>query len=105
MKRLTEDFNKVTVAKGETFSIELASNPSTGYGWDVQLKSGKASLVKEDYVSSAPAGSMIVGGDGKEIFVFKANETGTVEIEAQYKRSWEKSVPAAKVKNFSVTVK
>lgn len=103
MKKLTEAFNKVTVAKGETFAIELESNPSTGYSWDLRLKAGKAKLVDEDFISSVSEPE-ICGAGGKEVFVFKAEESGTIEIEAQYKRSWE-SKPPAKVQNFSVTVK
>ena len=104
MKKLTEEFNKASVAKGEHFAIMLDSNPSTGYGWDVQLKAGKASLVAEDYISDAKPGSMVYGGGGKEVFVFKAEEAGTIEIEAQYKRSWENK-PPLKSQGFSVTVK
>jgi inhibitor of cysteine peptidase len=104
MKKLTEEFNQVSVAKGETFAIELDSHPSTGYGWDVKLKAGKASLVKEDFISSAPPDSMVCGAGGKEIFIFKAEETGTIEIEAQYKRSWENK-PPLKLQGFSITVK
>jgi inhibitor of cysteine peptidase len=104
MKKLTEEFNKVSVVKGEHFAIELPSNLTTGYGWDVQLKAGKASLIMKDYVTDAKPGSMLVGGGGKEVFVYKAEETGVIDIEAQYKRDWENK-PPAKVRNFSVTVK
>jgi len=104
MKKLTEEFNKVSVAKGEYFAIELKSNPSTGYGWDVQLKAGKASLVMKDYISDAQPGSMLVGGGGKQVFVYKAEEAGAIEIEAGYKRSWE-TTPPLKSKSFSITVK
>ncbi len=75
MQKLTKEFNKASVKKGEYFAIELLdSNPSTGYGWDLQLKAGKASLVAEDYISDAKPGSMVYGGGGKEVFVFKAEE-------------------------------
>ena len=104
MKKLTEEFNKVTVAKGESFSIELVSNPSTGYAWDLKLKAGKASLVKEDFISDAPRSSMVCGAGGKEVFVFKAEESGIIEIAADYKRSWEK-VPPVKSQSFRITVK
>ena len=104
MKKLTEDFNKVTVAKGETFSIELDSVPSAGYSWDLKLKAGKASLVKEDWVSDQPLDEEICGG-GKEVFVYKAEAAGTIEIEAEYKRSWEKTTPPLKSQRFNITVK
>ena len=104
MKKLTEEFNKVTVAKGEMFSIELDSNPSTGYRWDLQLKAGKASLVDEDFISDAPKNSMVCGAGGKKVFIFKAEEAGTIEIDATYKRPW-KSDGAAQSQSFKITVK
>ena len=104
MQKLTMEFNKVSVAKGEYFAIELPSNPATGYRWDLQLKAGKASLVMNDYITDAQPGSMLVGGGGKEVFVYKAEESGTIEIDAQYKRDWENK-PPAKLQGFSVTVK
>ncbi|MDE2337550.1 MAG: protease inhibitor I42 family protein [Alphaproteobacteria bacterium] len=103
MKKLTGQFNTATVKKGETFAIELGSNPSTGYSWDVQLKAGKASLVKTDYKPDSKD-PMIIGGGGKEIYVFKAEETGTVDIEAVYRRPWDKS-SAGKPLRFGVTVR
>ena len=104
MQKLTEAFNTISVKKGETFTVELDSNPSTGYGWDLQLTAGKASLVKQDFRSSTPPGSMICGAGGTEIYTYKAEEMGTIELNADYKRSWEKN-PPAKTCQFHVNVK
>lgn len=103
MKTLTEQFNAATVKKGETFAIELTSNPTTGYTWDVKLKAGKASLVKKDYKSDSKS-PMVVGGGGKEVFIFKAEESGIVRIDAVHSRPWAPS-PKDKSLRFGVTVR
>ncbi len=103
MKTLTEQFNTATVKKGEIFAIELPSNPTTGHWWDVQLKAGKAVLTRRDYKSDSDDPREI-GGGGKEVFLFKAKETGTIEIEAVYRRPWDPSSDGKPLK-FGVTVR
>jgi inhibitor of cysteine peptidase len=102
MKKLTEAFNKAVVVKGEIFAIELDSNGSTGYSWDLKLKAGKATFLRQDYFSDAPPDSMTFGGGGKSVYVYKAEEAGVIEITAEYKRVWEKN-PPLKSLNFKVT--
>lgn len=101
MQKLTEEFNKATVKTGEAFVIMLPSNGSTGYGWNVEVKSGKASLLAKDFLqASVPPG--MVGAGGKQVFVYRAEEPGAIEIEAKLQRPWEKA--PAKTKSFWVTV-
>jgi inhibitor of cysteine peptidase len=102
MKTLTKAFNSTTVQKGDLFKIELDANPTTGYLWDMKLKAGKAQLVSEEYTSSAPAGSMVIGGGGVTSFVFKAEEAGEIELVAEYTRPWEKNAKPAASHKFSV---
>jgi inhibitor of cysteine peptidase len=104
MQKLTNEFNKAVVKKGETFCIELPSNPTAGYTWDLKLKEGKASLVMKDFLHDVPWGPMSYGAGGKEVFVYKAEEAGTIEIDATYGRNQDKK-PPVKTQGFSVTVK
>lgn len=104
MKTLTKAFNIATVRKGETFRIDLDANPSTGYLWGVWLASGKASLVSREYTPAAPAGALVVGGGGVESFIFKVEDTGVVEVVAEYRRPWEKATPAAETNRFRIKV-
>lgn len=98
MKILTEAFNSVTIKKGESFAIALESNPSTGYMWDLQVTSGDATLWHKDL----EAGSNF-GGSCREVFMYQADKAGTVEIDANYQRPWEKNAPA-KSQQFKITV-
>jgi inhibitor of cysteine peptidase len=104
MHKLTEEFNKVTVNKGDVFYIALASNPSTGYTWEVKLKSGKASIVKEAFLSAVSRDSEVVGAGGTEVFIFQAEEAGTIRIKADYKQPW-KGGNFGRSHTFDITVK
>jgi predicted secreted protein len=88
---------------GQTFSIELTSNPSTGYGWQIgkSLNAVVLQLVGNIYDE---AQSTKIGAGGKEIWTFKAVGKGTATIEMTYGRPWEKNTPAAKTSSFQITV-
>ena len=79
----TED--EIVTSLGETFSIELEGNPTTGYGWEPQLDDDRLRLVERHY---QPAGSGI-GGGGKEIFTFQPVKTGSAHVTFEYKRPWD----------------
>ncbi len=108
MKKLTEIFNKATVAKGETFEIALSDNrSSSGFGWEFAVVSGKARFLGEVSVPPPPVlnGHPHSAGEASlRRFLFKAEETGEIEIKADLKRSWERN-PPLKSQTFKITVK
>ena len=93
----------IRASVGQTFSIELTSNPSTGYSWQIgkPLNAAVLQLVGNIYDE---AQAKMMGAGGKEIWTFKAVGTGTATIEMNYGRPWEKNTPAAKTSSFQVTV-
>lgn len=101
MKRLTEKFNSIAVKKGEMFEVEMQENANSGYIWEISVAEGKATLLAKDtqYVPSSDND----GGSLLYRFLFKADETGTIELKAQKVRSWEKQFPVA-FKNFKIKV-
>jgi predicted secreted protein len=104
MKTLTKAFNTATVRAGEAFRLELPSDPSTGYLWDVAVTSGDASVVSQQFKSAHQPGEFVCGGQGIEEVVFKAPQSGQIEIEATQSRPWLKSDPTAQKTRFTVTV-
>ncbi len=85
----------------QEFYIELDANPTTGYIWTVidTLPSIKNSLQSSMFRKS----SDLIGAPGKQIFDFKANFTGKVELKLMYHRQWEKNI--APIDTFSVIIK
>lgn len=84
----------ITVRLRKTFKIELNSNPTTGYQWQLAmpLETNSVSLVSSKYI---PSKTNLTGSGGKEIWKFKAVKKGKTEISFQYVRPWEHVKPAA----------
>ena len=94
----------VHVKVGETFSIVLDSNPSTGYQWrliypldggnPLKLISSKYGALKMD----------LEGAGGKEIWTFEALSVGQKKIVFEYLRAWEKDKEPIKRMTFTVNI-
>ncbi|TET06074.1 hypothetical protein E3J79_03385 [Candidatus Dependentiae bacterium] len=82
-KSLLAEKTKRTLKLGEEFTIELPSNPTTGYCWFMLVnqspKERWIELVKSEYVPDQP---ILIGRGGKEKLTFKAmRTTGSVSRE------------------------
>lgn len=105
MKTLTKAFNTATIQAGERFRIELDANPSTGYLWEIEVKQGSASLHSQTFKRQNEPGEFVCGAAAIEEFVFQAAKiTGPIEIEAIYRRPWEKDAPAADKRTFRLNI-
>jgi len=91
----------VTVKTGDTFTVKLEGNPSTGYTWEA--KDLDTSILEQvgdpAFDSSNPA---LVGSGGSLTLTFKALKAGTTTLTLIYHRPWETDV--APIDTFSVTV-
>lgn len=109
MKKLSEQFNSISVKKGEFFALDLPSNGgSTGYMWDVTVTAGKAKVVKKEYLSLRPDETeeekMICGRTFCDRTILQAEETGEIELRADLRRPGETGTPPAERKTFKITV-
>ena len=66
----------VTVVQGQNFTIQLQSNPSSGYHWEPQFDSSALSLVDSMFISS-PNPHNLVGVPGSQNFTFQGINQGT----------------------------
>jgi inhibitor of cysteine peptidase len=82
----------VEVAVGQTITVRLPGNPTTGFEWVALPPDDPAVTVEASgqYVAD-PAGAGQVGGGGTYVFHYKAERPGTAKIVLHYRRSWEKS--------------
>lgn len=80
----------ITTRVGNTFTIKLASAPTTGLDWffgnDKVLKD-YVQLVKSEFISSP---SIVSGRIGKKIFTFKALKDGKIKIKLIKRKSWKR---------------
>jgi inhibitor of cysteine peptidase len=88
---------------GENFTITLASNPTTGYNWQLAqpLDEKIVRLVGSEYL---PARTGLIGSGGEEKWSFLAVNKGATRVLFKYTRPWEKNTPPAKEKSFLVRI-
>jgi inhibitor of cysteine peptidase len=93
-----------TLKPGEEFTIELKSNPSTGYSWEMSgtPDKGVAVFVQKEYAQSD---SGLVGAPGAEHWSFRAVGSGRTTIDFRYIRPWEKSGKPVDSASYEVIVK
>lgn len=94
---------KMTAYVGDNFKIEVASNATTGYQWQISepLDKNIIELVSSEYISPK---TNLTGAGGKEIWVFRAVKKGKTKISLSYARPWE-SVPPAIHNIYMIDVK
>lgn len=93
---------QITAKTGETLTLALDSNPTTGYSWQV-LEINNTILVQQgdpEY-KQASGTEGLVGSGGTETFRFNAAGAGTTTLKLGYMRPWE-SVPP--IETFTVQV-
>jgi len=94
--------HEVTLAVGQVMELSLHENPTTGFRWDLKTKAEPAcELVESTF--NPPGGPP--GNGGMHRWQFRAVQSGSGEIEREYRRPWEKDAAPAKVYKLSVRVR
>jgi len=86
----------VEVAAGQTVTVRLPENPSTGHRWTVESAGGLQQIADR----SEAAGAM--GGAGMREIEFRAGPPGSHELRMRNRRSWEGD--AGSGDRFDVTI-
>ncbi len=94
----------IEVKVGQEFAITLRSNPTTGYQWQIAGLSDAdiVKLVGSEY--KGPEAER-VGAGGEEVWTFQATSQGETAVSLEYVRPWEKDVPPAEARIFTVLVR
>ena len=95
--------NPIEVVQGQLFLIAQASNPSTGYHWNVSLPAGSAVVTFKGSVYRAGC-TGVVGAPGEQLFVFEANAAGDATITLDYVAPGNSTV-VGKTAAFKVSAK
>lgn len=90
--------SEVHTKLGEVFTVQLESNPTTGYSWTAEYDQDILELMSEGYERS----SMMIGGGGHALFIFLSLKRGRTTITMRYRRPWEDE--AIKIMRFLVEV-
>ena len=89
VKHITQE---IDVSAGDTFSVTLCSNPTTGFQWShfAQI-SDRSVLEQTNHQFSLPENGnkpLAPGTPGQEIWTFNALKKGTSTVSMEYSRSW-----------------
>ena len=95
----------LAIDAGSRAFISLSSNPTTGYSWVMTpFKCTRFSAEEVGYVASQCGN--VVGTGGVQVFEIEATKAShagdTIDIEFQYKRSWETVAAQTRVITVSV---
>jgi predicted secreted protein len=88
----------IHVACDESFAVELAGNPTTGYTWQPDRTEPALALIGQEFHPEAPG----MGAGGREIFHFHALKPGQAELAFAYRRPW--GGPVRDTRRFQVLV-
>jgi inhibitor of cysteine peptidase len=93
-----DDGTSIVLEPGESFSVVLPGNATTGYSWQVEgIDAAILSAAEPVYVSD----SELVGAGGVYTFTFTAAGAGETELRLVYLRPWEQVEP---LQTFTMTV-
>jgi len=91
---------KVTI--GDSFTVTLCSNPTTGFEWEEAVISDTSVLRETEREFQAPGPGAPTGAAGKEVWTFEALKQGASTVSMAYSRPWEGGEKG--VWTFSLTV-
>ncbi|MEA3032286.1 MAG: inhibitor of cysteine peptidase [Sphingomonadales bacterium] len=95
---LLDNGRSVRVRIGETISIRLPENASTGYRWSLADRGGEAVELESTEPDYRPGA---VGSGGEILFTLKAKQKGEARVRLVEARSWEKG---SESKSFEVEI-
>ncbi len=83
--------NEVQVGVGDTITVTLHSNPTTGFQWESAQITDQTVLEEIDHKFLSPEREPPPppGTPGQEVWTFKALKEGTSTISLEYSRPWE----------------
>ncbi|MFA5104957.1 MAG: protease inhibitor I42 family protein [Candidatus Margulisiibacteriota bacterium] len=95
--------NTLKAKTGQSFTVTLKSNPTTGYGWKIASIRPKGIIQMIGSKYTAPS-TGLAGAGGVEIWTFKAVKKGAAQIMFSYQRPWEKDIPPIETRNIRIIV-
>jgi inhibitor of cysteine peptidase len=102
---VTEDDSgtEILMGSGESITIELEANASTGYGWVVAepTASGVVDVVESRYDEPD---TDLVGAPGTQVYVIEAVREGAGILRLEYLRSFDDPPVPAKVVEYIIRV-
>lgn len=94
----------IVLTRGQTTTISLPSNPTTGYTWQLCSKNTRNTIVGVEELSYKADDKGLIGSGGVQSWKITGKKRGSAHIKFEYRRPWEKGVAPAKIKRYIFTV-
>lgn len=103
---IEETSGSVDIDAGNVFTVELETNPSTGYEWAIKGELDAAVIQQAGREVVHPGTDQPApGSPGIVVWEFNAVAQGNALITFEYRRPWEADEPPAIIHRVNVTVK
>lgn len=96
---------EIEIGVGDTFTVTLASNPTTGFKWPEFGRIVDETILKQVDHEYQPPESDVLGASGKESWTFEALKKGKTAISMEYSQPWEGGIQAEWTFSVDVFVK
>ncbi|MFC1937420.1 protease inhibitor I42 family protein [Chloroflexota bacterium] len=99
---------EIEVAAGDSFTVTLCSNPTTGFLWSESAQIGDQSVLEQarhKIISPESEPPPPPGTPGQEIWTFMALKKGMSTVSLEYSRLWEGGEKGEWTFNLTVVVK
>jgi len=85
--KVENDGRTVSAKVGDSLTIELPENPTTGFRWaPVDPDASTVALETDDFI---PGSNSAVGGDGIRVFRLRVKSVGRAHMQFKLVRAWE----------------
>lgn len=95
----------VTLRTGQTLTLTLPSNPSTGYRWLLQNPAASTLRSLGPEVYNHPEDAGIVGSAGRSTWRFQAQQAGESHLILVYQQPWAPEVRPVQTFDCAISVK
>jgi inhibitor of cysteine peptidase len=96
-----DSLSEVSLDVGDQLDVQLESNPTTGYSWELGPLPDGLQLVSSDF--EEPGGSL-VGAPGTQLFVFDVVGAGGGILRFEYVRVFDDPVVAEQIVEYVLTI-
>jgi len=96
--------NNIDLSVGDTVTIDLCSNPTTGFQWEENPDISDSSVLKQTSHEFIPPGTDVPGQAGREVWVFKTLKKGESTVIFEYSQPWEGGMKNEWTYTLTVTV-
>jgi len=96
---------EIQVSVGDSFTVTLCSNPTTGFEWGEAEISDQTIVKQTANEFTSPEDTNLVGAPGSEEWTFQALKKGNATIAISYDRPWEGGEKGTWTYTLDVTVK